>query len=327
MQPVCWLLQRVHTNGPNHPRTVSQLHITVFTKRLLLDFSTDVIPNPSDSVQTQKTLPLYPSWHCVSVARVLPWLPGGECLVKITLMASLCQSSPGASECFHRHYGYPQGKWSSRANSAEFFWILLCSTFVRRGVYLWKENPRYWRSPQHHSAAESFIPNKSGWLTLLRVTWGHQSNLWQANGEYYLSVFRKFPWKTSQRERAIIRTTFDAAAPPWSSSSREADRNIHLHARTLCLTSLYLMSFIHPDPFPESCQLFLSSSSSSVSHSAPRRLLLEMRVSGGAHSSHSPGHPLQYVQASLRVCPVWSHASCTAMLTNAGKRNLYNLGS
>lgn len=115
---VCRLLQRVHTNGPNHSHTVSQFHITVFTKRLL-DFSTDIIPNPSDGVQTQKTLPLYPSWHCVSFARVLPWLPGRERLVKITLMASLCQSSSGASECFHRRYGDPQGKWSSRVNSAE----------------------------------------------------------------------------------------------------------------------------------------------------------------------------------------------------------------
>lgn len=78
------------------------------------------------------------------------------------------------------------------------------------GIFM-KENPRYWRSPQHRSAAESFIPNKSGWLTLLCVIRRHQSNLWQANGEYYLSVFHKFPWKTSQGERAIIRTTFVAA--------------------------------------------------------------------------------------------------------------------
>lgn len=222
-------------------QTVSQLHITVFTQRLLLDFSTDIIPNPSDSVQIQKTLPLYPNWHCVSFARGLPWLPGGECLVKITLMASLCQSSSGACECFHRRYGDPQGKWSSRVNSAEcpplvFLDIIMQHICEKGGIFM-KENPRYWRSPQHHSAAESFIPNKSGWLTLLRVIRRHQSNLWQANGEYYSSVFHKFPWKTSQRERAIIRTTFDAAAPPWSSSSREAGRNIHLHASTLCLTS------------------------------------------------------------------------------------------
>lgn len=97
----------------------------------------------------------------------------------------------------------------------------------------------------------------------------------------------------------------------WSTESHGADvlkrwqksmfRYVH---PAVCL----LMSFSHLDPVSGSRHCF-----SSLSHSAPRGLLLAMRVSGGAHSTCSPGHSLQYVQTvCVGVCPLWLHVSCSA---------------
>lgn len=89
------------------------------------------------------------------------------------------------------------------------------------------------------------------------------------------------------------------------------DVNVQLSSDT---SILLLMSFSHLDPVGGSRHRF-----SSISHSAPRGLLLAMCVSGGAHSACSPGHSLQCV-SSLRQqtacagnCPMWLHVSDLAV--------------
>ncbi len=151
------------------------------------------------------------------------------------------------------------------------------------------------------------------------------------------ACFISSPRKPHRNSQAIIRTTFDAVAALKCRVTENGQQRcwqswqkLRFSHRQTC-PSLFVcwcrsVSLPHLDPVSGSGHCF-----SSISHSAPRGLLLAVCVSGGAHSACSPGHSFQYVGLfflGFVQCGCLSYTQQCGlldMLTSTEKKNVYDL--